>query len=308
MLSSSIVDRTSLLKNLFRSIFSQFMQNNGFLLAGAMSFYILFAIIPFITLFYTVTGWIVPPEILAKTLLQLKDFLPSQMQLEFIKSVEILKAIRTGFTITSLFQSIIATVFIVWVASLIFDVMERSLCVTFHVKKPRPVWKSKLTHFLLMLSLALLFIATTTLSLVTQMMSSVLRSSIPWLLDFLGEDSILLPFFRFVSNLVYSGILFFILYKSSTPAKLKKRSYIYGSFFAAFFWAVAKFLFGFYISKINDLTLFFGTLSFIMRIALWVFYSSLIFILGGEVAWFFEQKFKQHQRFSAKRQESLKSN
>lgn len=277
-------------QELLVSIIRQFYRNNGFVLSGALSFFALLSILPLAYLIISLLGWFLPETYLPFVQEFLQNFIPVQMKSEVSSSIAVLMDLKLGFSFKRLFQSLLAIIFSVWLASLIFDIMERILAVTFHVKRGRPFWKSKLTHMFLMANLGSLYFTLSVLAAFLQILGETVQGKFPGIYDTFLYRTGLISVLPVLVSVIFSATLFFILYKASTPQKLKNRSYIRGAIFASFFWVIARYIFGIYIEKINDFSLFFGTLAVIARIALWVFYSSVIFILGAEVCWFVENR------------------
>ena len=272
------------------NIVKQFYQNNGFVLAGALSFFTLLSIIPLTILITSLMGWFLPEQFVQVMFESYRNFVPLQMQSGVDTSLLAVKKLKLGFSLSRLFQSLFSTFFLIWLGSLIFDIIERILSVTFKVQRLRHFWKSKLTHILLMLFLGSLYIILTVLSAVADIVTDYLALHFPATYDLLIQSLGLNTIVSILMNLFFSSTLFFIIYKTSTTQKLKTRCYIQGAVFAATLWVAAKYVFGLYLENINDFTLFFGALAVITRIALWIFYSSIIFILGAEVAVFSSQE------------------
>jgi membrane protein len=55
------------------------------------------------------------------------------------------------------------------------------------------------------------------------------------------------------------------------------------------FWEVAKHLFGWYVLHLGKFSIIYGSLSALAIFFLWIYYSSVILILGGEVAFLLEK-------------------
>jgi membrane protein len=57
-------------------------------------------------------------------------------------------------------------------------------------------------------------------------------------------------------------------------------------------WEVAKQLFGWYVLHLGRFSIIYGSLSALAIFFLWIYYSSVILILGGEVAFLLEKERK----------------
>lgn len=76
-------------------------------------------------------------------------------------------------------------------------------------------------------------------------------------------------------------LLFSVVYKYISDAKLKWRNVWAGSLFTAFLFTIGKHLIGLYLGKSN-LASTYGAAGSVVLILVWVFYSSQIFFYGAE--------------------------
>lgn len=60
--------------------------------------------------------------------------------------------------------------------------------------------------------------------------------------------------------------------------------------FTSLFWEVAKQLFGWYVLHLGRFSMVYGSLSALIIFFLWVYYSSVIVILGAEAVYLLEKK------------------
>ena len=60
--------------------------------------------------------------------------------------------------------------------------------------------------------------------------------------------------------------------------------------FTSLLWEVTKQLFGWYIMGLGRFSLIYGSLTALIIFVLWVYYSSSILLLGGEVAFLLERE------------------
>ena len=55
-------------------------------------------------------------------------------------------------------------------------------------------------------------------------------------------------------------------------------------------WEIAKYFFRLYVNLINNFTAVYGSLSLLVVLFFWIYYSCLIFVIGGEVIWLFGKR------------------
>ena len=100
--------------------------------------------------------------------------------------------------------------------------------------------------------------------------------TIQWILKYL------LPFF-----LTYC--LFFLIYKIIPNKRVHFMSALQAALFTGLLWELAKHLFVWYVVHLAQYSIFYGSLSTLVILVLWVYYSSTILVVGGEFAYFLEE-------------------
>jgi membrane protein len=85
-------------------------------------------------------------------------------------------------------------------------------------------------------------------------------------------------------SLVVIFTSFSILYLTVPVKKIRKRSAFLGAFWAAILWECIKLLFGFYLRHFSSLGKIYGTYTLFVVVAFWIYCSSVVFILGAEIA------------------------
>jgi membrane protein len=84
--------------------------------------------------------------------------------------------------------------------------------------------------------------------------------------------------------------MFFLIYKIAPNKKIHSGIALKATFVASILWEVAKQLFGWYILHLGRFSVIYGSLATLAIFLLWVYYTSAIFLLGGEIASLLEQK------------------
>jgi membrane protein len=83
-----------------------------------------------------------------------------------------------------------------------------------------------------------------------------------------------------------------LIYKIVPNKKIYFKNAFQAALFTSIFWEVAKQLFGWYILHLGKFSMIYGSLSAVAIFFLWIYYSSGILLLGGEVAYLLEEKRK----------------
>lgn len=82
--------------------------------------------------------------------------------------------------------------------------------------------------------------------------------------------------------------MFFGLYKTLPNRRIRWKTALLAASFAGALLEVAKMVFTLYVRSFNPGSLYTGTLAAFVIVVVWVYYASVVFILGGEVAQVFE--------------------
>jgi membrane protein len=226
-------------------------------LAGALSFDILLTAIPFVGLVLGVVGYLVEYQLAIHQLNVhelLERFLPAG-QFDFIeRALADLVERRGHFTV-------LAAPLFLWFSTRMFGGLRAALNEVFDTEENRPWPVAKLTD------LAMVFVAGTLF--LANAFASTSRS-----------------FFSQLASLVFSTLLFFMIFKFLPSRRIYWRTGVVASLFCAVAFEIAKRLYALYVARFvtfdqvaSDANLI-GFLLFI----LWIYYTAYMFLLGGEVA------------------------
>lgn len=87
---------------------------------------------------------------------------------------------------------------------------------------------------------------------------------------------------------VFITTMFFSLYKFLPNRRIRWKTALVAATFTSLMFEIARNVFSAYVRSFNPGSLYTGALTAIVVIVIWVYYASLIFILGGEVGQVFE--------------------
>jgi membrane protein len=83
--------------------------------------------------------------------------------------------------------------------------------------------------------------------------------------------------------------MFLLIYKIIPNNRIHMKSAALTALFTGLLWEMAKHLFSWYIVHLAEYSIFYGSLSTLVIFVLWVFYSSIILVLGAEIVFFLEE-------------------
>lgn len=255
----------------------KFHGDHGFFLSSGIAFNILLNLIPFVLLLLALVGTYVynDQEVLDFIRAYLRNVAPTldpkilESFTDLVENRRILGAL--GF------------MGLIWFSTWVFGSLRIALNIVFREDKGRAMFHG-IAIDLLMIFLAGLFLllsmmlsaAVITLQGYPAQVSVRMGSTLRWVLQYL------LPLFL-------TCCVFFLIYKIVPKRKVRTVSALQAALFAGLLWELAKHFFGWYVAHFAPYSLFYGSLSTVIIIVLWVYYSSVILIAGAEFGYFLEQ-------------------
>ena len=160
-----------------------------------------------------------------------------------------------------------------WGAASIFRALESTLNVIWKVKKDRPFFRKSL------LTIGSAFIV------VILLLGSILATIFA---KALGAEG--LATFPPQFSIILSVFLFGLVYWQFPNRKVLFKDALFGAVFTAVAWEIAKLIFTFYITQMVDYSRVFGSLSTLVVIFLWIYYSAYIFLFGAELSYVYARR------------------
>ena len=268
----------------FYNAISSFGKDECFLLASSISFYFLLSIIPFVALAMIIFSfaakmisiYVTSDFVVSRVITEnIREILPFVSQ-QWIEQYVVHPGSAKSLTITSL---LILPV----ISSFIFDALEISY---------RRIFKLPKRHFLLSKTVYLGFIIMIiVLMFLATFFSNILASTIAGLAQtnpYIGKLYGLFVKLPLLFHLNMISPVVFVLFFMVTVAiflniKIPLKYQLFSGLLFYFMWFCAKVLFGLYLATISRLTLIYGSLSSIIIILIWVYYSALALLFSVEV-------------------------
>ncbi|WP_422485134.1 YihY/virulence factor BrkB family protein [Gudongella sp. DL1XJH-153] len=108
--------------------------------------------------------------------------------------------------------------------------------------------------------------------------------------DFLGIEDLFITlwnYLRFIIPLLFMIFTFAMLYKYSPNIRNRHtvplKSTLPGAIFATLGWIILSLLFSFYVSNFGNYAVTYGSLGGVIVMLVWLFISSIVIVLGGEL-------------------------
>lgn len=279
-------------KHYIRGLMSRIDEHHVFLLAGGLAFSLFVCIIPFFLIMFAVLGNILDSQSMQYQVNAAIDaIIPYYKYSEFVKHI-IFSRIDEVIKYKNI-AGIIGGFGLLFAASGLFSSMRTILNRVLGVEANVHFIIGKLRDLGLVLMVILFFFVMTVLTPVLDLIRQSLLQ--------LGTLSFLnIGFFEHfiftVISLIVIFIVFIVLYITVPVRKLGKRATLISAMWAAILWEAAKQVFGFYIHHFTTIGRIYGTYALIVVVAFWIYYSSIVFIIGAEIGRLYsERKFSTNE-------------
>jgi YihY family inner membrane protein len=255
----------------------KFNRDNGFFLSSGIAFNILVNLIPFIVVLLALAGAYIynAHEVLNHIRAYFRDVIPAL-------DPKIMKNLMDVIQNRQI-MGILGFVGLLWFSTCVFGSLRIALNIVFMVEKSGGILRGIGIDLLMIYLAGILLLVSMMLSSVVILLQGyqgqipvAIGPTIQWILKYL------LPFFLTVG-------MFFLIYKIIPNKEVHFISALQAAIFTGLLWELAKHLFTWYVVHLARYSIFYGSLSTLIVLVLWVYYSSTILVVGGEFAYFLEE-------------------
>lgn len=274
------------IKRIFRKLrllwfaLKKFTDDNGFLLSSGLAFTFLVGLIPLLLLLLFLVGTYLysDQEVLNHIRRYLENVAPS-LDPRVMKNI--LRVIQDRKIV-----GVLGVGGLIWASIWVFSTLRTVLNIIFQVKKGRGIIRGIATDLLMIFLVGTLHLTSMTL---TSVMAYLKRYRFSFKSPL--ELGVLVGFsLKYAIPFLLSFCMFFLIYKIIPNKKITSRTALQAALFTSLLWEGAKHLFGWYVLSLEGFTMVYGSLSTLAIFVLWVYYSSTIVLMGGEVAYFLEKE------------------
>jgi membrane protein len=264
---------------LFLAALSKFDHDHGFFLSSAITFNLLICLIPIILSMLALLGTYLygSKEVLNHIRQYLQSVVPS-LDPKLMRNV--LRIVQDHRI-----MGVVGIAGLLWTSTWVFSSIRTAFTTVFREDKGRNIIHGKAVDLFMILLAGVFLLASMTLSSVmTYVQASHVTSFLKPLIRFFLKY--LIPFF-------FSFWMFFLIYKIVPNRKIPWKPALQAACFSSLLWEVAKQLFGWYVIHLGKFSMVYGSLSTVAILFLWIYYSSAILILGGEIAFLLNMREKK---------------
>lgn len=268
-------------KHYFVGLIKRTNEHHLFLFAGGLTFSLFFCAIPFALIIFFVLGNVLNSSSMQSQVNTFIDaIIPYSKYAQFVKDI-IFNSIDEVIRNKNL-AGIIGGFTLFFAASELFSSMRTILNKVFGVEININILLSKLRDLLMIILLLIIF---TVVTFSIPVIELIRQAAYEWGVasDIFNSGIFEQVLFSLLSMIVIF-ISFSILYLTIPVKRIRKRSALWGALWAAILWECIKLLFGFYLIHFSSLGRIYGTYTLFVVVAFWIYCSSVVFIVGAEIA------------------------
>ena len=292
---STLVRVGWILRDYARRVWDNSGEDNVFFLAGGLAFNILLAAVPFFLLVVTGLTFLLDSDAASSSALitsMLEALLPPQADAVRTAILQILNDVLGARTSLAIYSAI----GFVWFSTRLFGSLRSVLAEVFDIENERGIVAGKIFDIQITIIASVLIVLYAAVSFYLAIYT---RSGVR-LLGELGIRAEAITTLQYWAGqlvaFVVIMLMFFALYKYLPLRRVRARTAIVASFFTTVMFELARLLFSRFIGSFHPGSLYTGTIAALVIAVVWVYYSALIFILGGEVGQVYELRRTRRQQ------------
>lgn len=269
-----------------RRVYQKAGDDDIFFLSGGIAFNVLVAAVPFLLMLIGIFGYVLqrlvddPEQAAVNYVLSILP--PSQRIVSLTRTLvgEVVQG-RTRFGVLGL-------VLFVWSSTRLVGSLRSVLKHIFDLPEERGVVQGKLFDLQMVVVAGTLFLLNTGITVVVEAAQG-------YGLDWLGlaGRSDVLAVQRILARMLAFGfilLMFMLMYRYLPKRRTPWRIAWVAAVFTSVAWELLKGIFAWYVANVGDYRTTYGTLATLILLVFWVYYSAIVFVLGGEVAQVYDLK------------------
>jgi membrane protein len=277
---------TAASSGVFRDFGQRLERSDLFFLAGAITFNVIVAVIPLLLLVAGIGGYVASalydrpgPDVVQVVV----DYLPQVGgDVELISRVEgVVESLveeRTGF-------SLIGALVLAWISTRLVGTLRVVLRNIFEIEDDRGILRGKIFDFKVVVVAGLLLLLNVGITV-------GLRAGQAWARE-VGPDhepmGWLVSVPGYLLAFASAWVLFYLLYRYIPARRVDWRACVVGATFTSVFYELMKEGFAWYVGSVATFSTTYGSLAVAAVLFFWIYYGSVVFILGGIVARSYER-------------------
>lgn len=244
-------------------------------IGAQLTYYLILSIFPFLIFFLNIIGHMtIEQEYLLDDLLIMLPIETERLINQIINEI----AATSSDTLLSL--SILAAL---WTGSLGISAIIRAINKAYNIERPRNYIRLKIISIIFTIALVILLL----IVLLTLVFGEVLGNMI---FSYIGATDVFVEAWEFLRKaipLISMIIIFALLYKYSlSPNRRIKIKFVHtlpGAIFTTVGWIIASNIFSYYVNNFANYARTYGSLAGVIVLLVWLYITSIMIVLGGEI-------------------------
>ena len=264
----------------------QFIDDKGFKMSAALSFYASFSLGPLLLIVISVAGIFYGEEAAKGEISKQITYLIGKDGAEMIQTI----VKGASNKVTGIFAGIVSLIFLILGSIAVFLELQESLNTIWGIEsRPgRGIWgfiKNRLVSFSMVVATGFLL-----------MVSLIINSLIYLTYNFLGNYfNIILPAseaVNIISSFIVITLLFAMIFKYLPDAIISWKYVWFGAVITSVFFSIGKYFIGLYLGN-SSYSSTYGAAASIVILFIWIYYSGIILYLGAEFTQIFRKRFSK---------------
>ena len=256
---------------LIKQLYIRLQDDNVSALSAQLAFFLLLALFPFVLFLLNLLSFTTITS--ADFVENIAGFLPTEVEKLFRDIVsEILGAKSPGLLS-------IGAIVTLWSASRGISAISFGLNMAYDKRESRSFFKVAAITILFTLGIAVMVLA----ALLFLIFGEVLARDIFSCFDGAEAFTHLWRILRYIVPLAIMLLVFSLLYKFVPNCRLRFKHVLPGALLATLGWAAVSFIFSIYVNNFANYTRIYGSIGGVIILLVWLYISSLVVLLGGEL-------------------------
>lgn len=270
-----------------KGIYERMHDEEGFLLASGIAFNAIFCAIPLLLLFTSLLGSFLHSSELAVQWIDsvVETAFRGQPDAQTIKNT--MKQIVGEIIMNRASYGIFGAAVLVWTGTSLFSSVRSALHRVFRIKSTKNLFLSILEDIVWVFIIGVLFVTLNLISWIYRVIETLV-SRLPGAenIDFSLFEGTLPVFAAFVLTL----LTFFAIYRYIPDRSPTSRVAWSSALTTAFLWETAARIFAWYLAEFHSFQAVYGTYAFFLVLLIWVYYTSVVFVVGGIVGQLYRER------------------
>jgi membrane protein len=276
-----------------RRVYQKAGDDDIFFLSGAIAFNVMVAAVPFLLMLIGVFGYVLQRAV--------DD--PQQAAVEYVVSIlppsqKVVTVTRTLVTEVVAGRTrfgIVGLVLFMWSSTRLVGTLRSVLKHIFDLPEERGIVDGKIFDVQMVLVAGTLFLLNTGTTVLVEAAQNYGMQTLG-----LSGRAEVVALQRALARILAFGfilLMFVLMYRFLPKRKTPWRIAIVAAVFTSVVWEALKGAFAWYVANVGDWQSTYGTLASLIILVFWIYYSAVVFVLGGEVAQVYDlMRIRRRQR------------